>query len=211
MARVRVVVRVANCAGVTAPRRARHVARQALTKPGVHGVPDLVLLSEVSPVSVAEVARHHAAGAYVVQRGRVGSPEAGVAVVSRLPMMARRPVTGSPATREGGGIRMRPILGVRLGRASAWSVHAPPARAPLARALYLARVRACRGLVGGDFNSPPRWMRGTYVRKYRGHGVLGLLIPRHWSASKATTVDIGSDHEAVDVLVRIPSRLLRRL
>lgn len=210
MARVRVVVRVANCAGVTAPRNARYVARQALTKPGVHGVPDLVLLSEVSPVSVAEVARHHAAGAYVVQRGRVGSPEAGVAVVSRLPIRPKRSIVGSPAVR--GKVRMRPILGASIGRLPVWAIHAPPGRSPVARALYIARARRRGGLCGGDWNQPPRWMRRTTRRKYRGlpGDVLGLMIPRRYRASKAVGVDIGSDHLACDVVVWVPAWRLRR-
>ena len=210
--KVRLVVRVANAAAVSNPRMAKYVTRQALAKPGVHGVPDLVLLSEVSPVSVAEIARSAgiAASAYVVQRGRVGSPEAGVAVVSRLPIRPKRSIVGSPAVR--GKVRMRPILGASIGRLPVWAIHAPPGRSPVARALYIARARRRGGLCGGDWNQPPRWMRRTTRRKYRGlpGDVLGLMIPRRYRASKAVGVDIGSDHPAADVVVHIPAWRLRR-
>lgn len=198
----RIVVRVANCAGVSNPRLTGFCVRMALTEPGIHGLPDVVLLSEVSPVNVAAVARKHAPGWYVVQRGRVGSPAAGVAIASRAPIRSARSLVGSVA---GFGIRMRPVLsGSTLG-ARVTAVHAPPARAPLSRARYIARARTRRGLVGGDWNRRPGWMRRTSTRTYRGIGVLGVLVPRHWAASKASGVDIGSDHPAVDVVVHIPA------
>ena len=210
MARVRVVVRVANCADVTAPRRAAAVTREALTKPGGHGLPDVVLLSEVSSVDVALVARIHARTATVVQHGERHSPEAGVAVASRLGARPKRTIVGSPAVR--GKVRMRPILGASIGRLPVWAIHAPPGRSPVARALYIARARRRGGLCGGDWNQPPRWMRRTTRRKYRGlpGDVLGLMIPRRYRASKAVGVDIGSDHPAADVVVHIPAWRLRR-
>ena len=201
--RRRLVIRIANCAGVSNRRLTGFCVRMALTTPGLHGLPDVVIFSEVSPVNVAAVARKHAPGWYVVQRGRVGSPAAGVAIASRAPIRSARSLVGSVA---GSGIRMRPILsGSTLGGRFT-AVHAPPARAPLSRARYVARARTRRGLVGGDWNRRPRWMRRTSTRTYRGIGVLGALVPRHWAASKASGVDIGSDHPAVDVVVRVPAR-----
>lgn len=197
-------VRVANCAAVSAPQFAAHCARRALTQSGEYGVPDVVLFSEVAPVNLAQVALLHAVGVEVAQRGPGGSPEAGVAIASRLPIKKRTMALGSPRTSEGGGIRMRPLAGAKTGGLWVWAGHAPPPRSPIARALYIARARACRGAVGADWNQPPTWMRRTSARRYRGIGVLGLLVPVRWKASTAKPVDIGSDHPAVDV------RLVRR-
>jgi len=197
--RRRIVVRVANCAGVSNRRLTGFCVRMALTTPGPHGLPDVVLFSEVSPVNVAAVARKHAPGWHVVQRGRVGSPAADP-TRDRGERMGAREAMATPAA--GYGIRMRPILsGSTLG-ARVTAVHAPPARAPIARAAYIARARTRRGLIGGDWNRRPRWMRRTSTRTYRGIGVLGALVPRRWAALPATPVDIASDHLAVDVVVR---------
>ena len=207
--KVRVVLRVANSAAVSARSRAAYCTRQALTKPGGYGLPDVVMFSEVSPVNVALVAYHHAVGTSVVQHGVSGSPEAGVAIASRFPLTPLRPVLGSPATREGGGIRARPLVGARVGRLRVWSGHAPPPRAPIARAAYLARLYMVRGVIGLDSNREPGWMRRAFGRKWRGIGVLGLLIPRRFKPSRPWPVHIGSDHEAVDVLIKVPARLLK--
>lgn len=207
MRRVRVVVRVANAAAVSAPARARSVVRLALGRPGPYGLPDIVLLSEVSPVAVAEVARSYAPGVQVVQHGTPGSPEAGVAVASRLGASPKRTIVGSLAVR--GKVRMRPILGARIGSLQVWAIHAPPGRAPVARALYIARARRRGGLCGGDWNHDRSFMARTSVRHYRGVGVLGLLVPRRWGVSRAANLDIGSDHDAVDVVVSVPAWRLR--
>lgn len=197
-----IVVRVANAAAVSAPRYAHHCARRALTQPGKYGVPDVVLLSEVSPVGVSQVALIHAVGMEVAQYAPAGSPQAGVAVASRLPIRKRAMSEGSARTSEGGGIRMRPWVGAKV-KGLPWmrSGHAPPKRAPLARARYIGRARALTGILGADWNSDPRWMRRTSARQYRGIGVLGLLVPLRWKASKAAPCDIGSDHDAVDVVL----------
>lgn len=197
----RLVVRVANSAAVSAPKFAHHCTRRAITQAGYFGVPDVVLLSEVAPVNVAQVALLHAVGSEVVQYGTGGSPEAGVAIVSRLPIARRKMAVGSARTSEGGGIRMRPLVGAKIAGLWFWAGHAPPPRSPVARALYLARARMTSGLIGADNNQPPDWMRSHFGRKYRGNGVLGLLVPRRLKASKAHGVDIGSDHLAVDVEV----------
>ena len=101
---------------------------------------------------------------------------------------------------------MRPLVGARIFRVAFRAIHVPPKRAPIAQTAYFARVRASRGIVGGDFNAAPRWMRRSFVRKYRGVGVLGLLVPRRIKASKGLPVDVGSDHPAVDVVLHLPVR-----
>jgi len=207
--RVRLVIRIANAAAVTAPRRAVYVTRQALTKPGGHGLPDVVLLSEVAPVDVNLVAMNHAPDMHVIQLGAKGSPDAGVAIASRLGARPKGATLGSPAVR--GKVRKRPILGASIGRLPVWAIHAPPGRAPWARGVYIARARRRGGLVGGDWNQPPRWMRRTTTRKYRGLAgdVLGLMVPRRYKASQPVAVDIGSDHPAVDIVVWLPAWRLR--
>lgn len=191
------VVRVANCQGVS-ERDPQEEAELAITKPGEYGIPDVVLLSEVSWLDAHMLAKQH--GWVAVQHGERGSAEAGVAILSRItPAKPLRPVIGSIATREGGGIRQRPIVGAKIGGLRFWSGHAPPPRSPIARAAYIARCRARRGVVGGDWNQYPTWMRRTSVRQYRGSGVLGLLVPMAWKSSAARGVAIKSDHEAVDV------------
>ena len=200
----RLVVRIANCQGVS-ERKPGDEAHAALTKRGAYGLPDVVLLSEVAWLDAHMVARAH--GWVAVQHGTRGSAEAGVAVMSRLtPAKPLRPVIGSIATREGGGIRQRPLVGAKIAGLQFWSGHAPPPRSPIARAAYIARARACRGLVAADWNRDPKWMRRTSLRKYRNVGVLGVLVPRRWKASVANPVNIGSDHPAVDVELHIPVR-----
>lgn len=199
------VVRVANCAAVSAPREADHCAIMAMTKAGKYGVPDVVLFSEVSPVNLHRLAMLHAVGSDVVQYGEMGSPEAGVGIVSRALIRKRRTLIGSARTSEGGGIRMRPFASAKTGGLWFHAGHAPPPRSPVARAVYIARARALRGAVGCDWNQPPQWMRRTSLRRYRGIGVLGLLVPVAWKSTHAQAVEIGSDHPAVDV------RLTRRI
>lgn len=201
MTHVRLVVRVANAENVS-ERRPQDEAHLALTKPGAYGLPDVVLFSEVSWLNLRALAGPEW---HVVQMGARGSAEAGVAIASRLPMRRAGLTIGS---RPVPGVRMRPILTARTIRRMS-AVHAPPPRTPFARALYLARVRLTRGLVGGDFNVAPAQMRRRFGRKYRGIGVLGALVPRWWKVSRPRPVDIDSDHPAVDVVVVVPTRRRR--
>ena len=203
--RFRVVLRVANCEGVS-ERDPEHEARLALTKPGEYGEPDVVAFSEVSWCDVAAVARRYADEFAVVQHGERGSPEAGVGIAARDGIEALGSVIGSRPTGEGGGIRLRPIVGAEKDGEDWWAVHPPPPRAPNARREYFKRARPCRGIVAGDWNRPPWWMRATSVRNYRGIGVLGVLVPRRVRAGRARPVDIGSDHPAVDVPLWIKER-----
>ncbi len=203
----RIVVRVANAQGVS-ERRPADEARLALTKPGGYGLPDVVLFSEVSWLDVPMIARRH--GFHAVQHGGQGSAEAGVAIAAREPLAKRARIIGSPRTSEGGGIRMRPFVSGKAFGVRFTAGHAPPPRSPVARALYIARARARRGVVGGDWNQWPDFMRRTSARKYRAVGVLGLLIPRRYKASLAVEADIGSDHPAVDVVLHIPTHNRRK-
>lgn len=177
----RVVIRAANAAAVSMPKMARSIVRRALTMPGGFGLPDVVLFCEVSPVDVAVVASTHRPGMFTHQVGEIGSPDAGLAIVSTKPI--RHPGTRL-GSRPARGLRMRPILTGRTHGIPVAAVHAPPARNPVARAIYLARVTKRRGVVGGDFNRRVGWMRKHFWRKYRGHGVIGLLVPRHYRASR---------------------------
>lgn len=194
-----VVVRIANCEGVS-ERTPADEARLALSKPGKFGLPDVVLFSEVSWLDVGALAAKW--GYDAVQYGERGSPEAGVAIALCTFDTLSRPAL-AVGSRPVLGVRMRPLVSARAYGAKWTTGHAPPPRTPVARALYLARVRATGGIVGLDSNQSPAWMRRSFVRKYRGIGVLGVLVPRRWQASEAHPVDIGSDHLAVDVrLVR---------
>lgn len=196
-----IVLRVYNSAAVSAPRMATHCTRRALTQAGDYGVPDVTLGSEVAPVNVAQVALIHAVGTHVIQHGESGSPEAGVAIASRYPINRGRLVVGSPRTSEGGGIRMRPILGGVVLGLPVSAIHAPPPRADDARLAYVRRARAQHGIVGGDWNLEADWMHDKSVREYRGIGVLGAVIPDRVTATRARPVDIGSDHPACDIRI----------
>lgn len=198
--RRRIVLRVANCEGVS-ERHPEDEARLALTKPGAYGEPDVVLFSEVSWCNLREVVRLYADDFDVVQDGERGSPEAGVAIAARAPLSHSKTVVGSRAVP---GVRMRPLVSARAFGVTWTAGHAPPPRTAVARALYLAHVRTVAGVVGLDSNQSPAWMRRNFLRIYRGFRVLGALVPRHLGAGKAQPVDIGSDHLAVDVPLWIP-------
>lgn len=139
------------------------------------------------------------AGFHVVQYGAPGSPEAGTALVSRWPLTRPRRVLGSRRTRE---TRARSWVGAKVLGRKVWSGHANPPRDPAGAARYIARARMLRGGLGADWNHAPRWMHATSVRRYVGDGVLGVLVPRWWKPRLIGTVDIGSDHRAVDIEVR---------
>lgn len=206
---VPVTIRLCNADGVHAPKRTPDIVRRALMTPGDFGVPDFVLFSEVSPVSVLDIARTVDPAISVVQEGRSGSPEAGVAIAALWPIELLRLIVGSPATSEGGGIRMRPLLGALCGRLRLWAVHAPPGRAPRARALFLSRVRPRRHLVGGDMNRSLRWVQRLTGRKVRGAEVMCLVLPPLWRATAARPVNVGTSHPALDIKVWVPRRLLK--
>ena len=215
-ATVNVPLRIANAQAVS-EGRPRIEVRKALTLPGKFGRPWAVVFCEVSPLEVATVANNHGFG--TVQHGRPGSPQAGVAICHDRDHATRlhdvRYKVGSPATSEGGGIRERGILTERYSfhdgneharHVDVSAIHVPPERADNAQADFMAAVRQTGGVVGGDFNETVRVMERTTDRLYVGVGVLGAIIPGWIEASDAWAVDIDSDHDGVDILLRIPVR-----
>lgn len=195
----RLVVRVANCQGVS-ERQPGDEAHAAMTRRGPYGRPDVVLLSEVSWLDVDLLASR--LGMWALQYGDQGSPEAGVAIATRVRGSLTAPAVQVGTSRVP-GVRMRPLVSATIAGVRFTAGHAPPSRTPLARALYIARARACPGVVGGDWNRDPRWMRRTSTRRYLGAGVLGVLVPRDIPASGPRTLRIGSDHKAVDVRLEV--------
>lgn len=209
-------IRIANAAAVSARRFAHICVIKAAVVPTRQGrKPAVILFSEVSPVNVTALLRPF--GYDVIQLGERDSPEAGVAIAYlRDTFKAEQPKmeVGSEATSEGGGIRMRPTLTVRLwtedDRTGLFTAgHVPPKRASEAAARYLRNLLRIGGLGGGDMNTDPEDMRDKSRRKYRAIEVLGLLVPKFMKAHRATPANIQSDHPAVDVPVLLPKR--RRL
>lgn len=179
-------VAAGNCMSVsTGPDHAAAIFRAYL-----HTGADVLLLSECADFDAAVVAEATSPGVWCVyQPGPVGSPESGAVVVwrrSRGRDLTHRLGLGSKATSEGGGIRDRPIAQVRLridGR-SVWqwdrwfsAGHAPPPRAPRARAAFMARFARVWGVSGGDLNLPARAVARVTGRRVRGFGVLHVVTP----------------------------------
>lgn len=200
MSRRRTIYRPANAEGVSEREPAEEVTL-ALTKPGALGLPDVVMLSEVSWLNVPALAARH--DWHAVQFGERGSPEAGVALCSREPIYGAQLVDGSAATSEGGGIRARGILLARTIHRDTAAIHVPPGRARHAQAEYFDHLhRIDADVIGGDFNASPLAVRRIFpARTYTGRGVLGvLLLPGAFDGLGATTpVNVRSDHPAVDV------------
>lgn len=208
------LVRVANCASVsTGARKSTDTFRRALTTPGKHGLPDVVLCQEMADVDAKAVA-HEVGGWEVDQYGPIGSPDSALAIAYRTTRghrLASQLRDGSPATSEGGGIRKRPILIDRLvidrQTPHAWrprvsSGHADPARAPKARARFLGVFKNVTvPIKGGDMNVPGKVARTIFRRRVYSIGVLHLVVARWIPATGPTPVDHGSDHKGVDVLL----------
>lgn len=189
-------IRVLNAEGVS-ERHPEDEITAGILKPSAHGGPvDVWLLSEIAWADLERIAKEH--GLHALHYGDRGSAEAGVGILSRRPITAPRMRVGS---RPVPGVRMRPLVTGRTYGVKVTAGHAPPSRTAAARALYLAQVGIAGGVVGCDFNSTPRYMRHAFARKYRGVGVLGLLVPMRYQASRAIGVKVGSDHLAVDVVL----------
>jgi len=191
-----VVIRVVNAQGVS-ERAPWDEIEKAIAKPSIFGDVDAWLVCECAWADLDAIARRH--GLHALQYGTRGSAKAGVGILSRDQIGERTYKVGSPAA---GGVRLRPLVTGRTFGFKVTAAHAPPPRNPVARATYLARVGATGGIVGGDFNREPGWMRSNFGRRYRGDGVLGVLVPRKFKVSGAHVVNVGSDHPAVDVRVR---------
>lgn len=203
-------VRAANVASVSfKPERARDVFEAAFRTPGHDGYPSVVAVCELADVD-AEAERP--VGWNFVQHGIIGSPDSALGIgvhLIRGRVIETQLLDGTPATSEGGGIRRRPLLRARLGidvrSRRAWAptflvVHPAPKRAPKAQALYLRRLLAERrnAIVLGDFNIRHRAVLRLLGYRVHSAGVIHVAVPR-WIPSTGSTVDIGSDHLAVDV------------
>lgn len=192
-------IRVLNAEGVSESRPQDEITAGIL-QPSAHGGEvDIWLLSEIAWADLDGIAKRH--GLHALHYGERGSAEAGVGILSRRPIGHTEMRVGS---RPVPGVRMRPLVTGRTYGLKVTAGHAPPPRTAVARALYLARVHATRGIVGLDTNMAPEWMRRNFLRKYRGVGVLGLISPRRYHCSEALGIDVGSDHLAVDVQVTLP-------
>lgn len=207
-------VRVVNCMSVsTSPAHARAIFAAALD---LAPRPDVVLASECADFRGSQVAGPRWR---VVQAGALGSPESGCLVAVRRGrdyVGEHRLIRGSTATREGGGIRDRPILTAVVGvdhhdRATGWVAafaagHAPPPRAPLARAVFMRAFGRVHGIRGGDLNLPgrivARWVTGARIRSV---GVLALAVPAWIPSTPARRVPAellaDADHDGVDCVL----------
>lgn len=208
------VVRVANCASVsTGPAKSTDTFRRALTTPGKFGLPDVVLCQEMADVDAKKVG-HEVGGWDVDQYGPIGSPDSALAICYRTERAHRLTSSlkaGAAATREGGGIRKRPILVDQLvidrGTSHVWktrvaSGHAEPARAPKARERFLAVFKLLGVRIkGGDMNVPGKVAAALFGRRVFSIGVLHLVVSRWIPARGPEPVDHGSDHKGVDVLL----------
>lgn len=149
------------------------------------------------------------------QPGKIDSPSSGTVIgVSKEfgSLTNRTRFVGSKATSEGGGIRERSILRGRVGgnvahdrlAFSAAAGHAPPPRAPKARASFMKKFAAiASNFKGGDFNLPKRLAQRATGRTVVGQGVLWLALPLvNWKVVSWRAVDVGGDHRAILVNVR---------
>lgn len=178
---------------------------------------DVLLLTECADFDAATVAADHAPGVWGAhQPGAVGSPASGALVAWRRIRAA--PVNldlrlGSHRTPEGGdgGIRDRFIVGALLvidaGTEHEWrrwfrAGHAPPQRAPKARAVFMYRFARAGGIRGGDLNLLPRAVaRFVTGARVRGVRVLCLVTPWWVPAGRVRRIPkatlAGADHDGV--------------
>lgn len=199
----RVLARAFNAEGVS-ERDPVEEANRALTIPGEYGLPNIVTGCEVSWLDGHRLAAK--LGWYALQEGERGDPEAGVAIFADRPIQSLGSLVGSRPVP--GKVRMRPILGGRVYGLAWWAIHAPRKDVGGEHYAYIARARARRGVIMGDWNESDEWMRQTSQRHYRGfdNDVMGVLVPRRLRAGQAAPVDVHSDHWGLDVPIDIPLR-----
>lgn len=205
-------LRAVNAASVSfSAARSTRVLERAFEEQGRFGRPHVIGACELADVDAAVVAGE---AWDVVQQGEIGSPESALGVAVRRDrgtVLAARLLDGTAATSEGGGIRRRPILRARLGidakTPRAWAPvilvpHAPPGRARRTRAQYLRRLVAVLGgaIVIGDLNIGHRVALRLLGRRVHSAGVVHVAVP-WWIPSVAATVDVGSDHAGLDVVL----------
>lgn len=173
--------------------------------------------SECADFDGQSIADKHFPGRFrVLQPGPVGAAKSGtLVVVDKVQRIhATDVLLGAHATREGGGIRDRWIVRAQTvrdaGTPHQWltpwlnSGHADPARAPKARAAFMAVFRSLPGVKGGDLNlaakAVERTLNNARVLSMRRE-VLHVAIPRWIPSGPLTTYDIGSDHPAGRVVL----------
>jgi hypothetical protein len=209
---------VINCMSVsTGPKHAADILRS-----GLDHQPDLVLAVECSDFRASVVDRR---GLYDWnQPGAIGDQASGCAIGVRRDAGALKEVDmriGSNATSEGRhvtghGIGTRLILRgwVELGDIPPFRAavgHAPPNRAPKARAEFMRRFARVRAkFKGGDLNLPRRLAARALGRRVVGDGVLWLAMPRRgWRLEVARAINVGGDHKAVLATVHKRDRARR--
>lgn len=147
------------------------------------------------------------------QHGQVDTDESGCAIGVRKDfgtLIDSRAIIGSQSTTEGRqvtghGIGTRMILQgkvvkddgtLRFGVAAG---HAPPSRAPKARATFMRALRRVQAAFkGGDMNLAQRMAERLLGRQVVGSGVLWLSLPRQgWKIISVRPVNVHGDHRAV--------------
>lgn len=216
--KTRLWVMVANAASVsTRATRSRRVLKRAARFLFQGRLPALILVSEAADFLVRDLVDTDVW--QVVQFGELGAPESGVAMLARKDRCRLDNPRLEPGSREGEGIRARPILVADL---SVWaggrwrqvgpvaSIHTPPARAAAGQHAYMTSLRNLDDVVlaGGDFNYSRRLISAWLSRSVRAVGVLALTARRHIVGGvvhlgRVRRRNIGSDHPSVLVPVVI--------
>lgn len=197
----------------TGPRRAADIFRA-----GLDHAPDIVLGTECSDFRACDVDRHDLYAWH--QPGALGDQSSGAVIGVRREFGSLSEVDariGSNETSEGRsvtghGIGTRLILRGRVKTAPAAgglnfrvaAGHAPPSRAPKARAEFMRRFGRTRArFKGGDLNLAARIVQRMLGRRVVGTGVICLVLPRrHWKLVVARAVRTGGDHRALLVTVK---------
>jgi hypothetical protein len=199
-----VVVRVANCKSVSArPSVSRAILVRALTIPGHYGRPHVVLGCEGSDFDAELVAERNGfdAAQFTTSAATAGSFVAWDTDHAHA-IGKPRLLFGSAA---GEGIQQRDLVQQHLvvnGHRAAFSAgHAPPDRAPRGQASFLDRIRRYQGVLGADFNERHDELEGRFQRRHHGVELLGILTPRRIPYKPIRPLDIGSDHDAGDLLL----------
>lgn len=204
-----------NCMSVsTGPVHARNIFRAYLDIEEAV----VLMLSECADFDGQRVADEHAPGVWKVhQPGTLGSPESGALVARRRDRTRShgvRVTLGSAQTSEGDGIRDRFIVtthltidpGQRAWRARFSAGHAPPARAPRARARFMRSFTKVGGVRGGDMNLTARVVARIFKRsQVFGVGVLCVSVPRWLGRVTMHTIPKArlaqADHDGIGVVL----------
>lgn len=207
-------MRVANLASVSAgPKKVASILDEAL-----HNGPDVDLLLLVECGDLTIKYEVDPAVWQVIQFGRSLSSEAERVARSGCAMIARRDAVfldrpslelAAPA---GEGIRDRYVLKARarfhrgrVRRARVRVGHAPPPRAPRGRDRFLDVLRSMRGIRAGDLNIGREWAAELFrLSHVYSAGVIHAVVPGWLPSTFDRTLDVGSDHLALDVILWPP-------